>query len=60
MNPYIISEMETNGNILSIKVEGPDGLCVWVHTGVKDVEAILSTIPRAAKEVEGCPGVVTR
>jgi hypothetical protein len=52
MNPYIISEMETNGNILSIKVEGPDGLCVWVHTGVKDVEAILSTTPREAKEFE--------
>lgn len=48
MNPYRIVEMKINGDLISFKIEGPDGFCVWVQ-GIDEVEAVLTTAERLIK-----------
>ena len=43
MNPYRIVEMKINGDLISFKIEGPDGFWVWVHKGIDEFEAVLTT-----------------
>ena len=41
MNPYKVVEMKMNGDVLSIKVEGPNGFWVWVHVGKDEVSKVM-------------------